>query len=82
MIHKNGRVHGCTKQCLENMIIFGEKNLRRLLKEYEEHYHFERNHQGIENQIVKVNDTLQHSQKGEGEILKKANETTKVKFSS
>ena len=53
------------------MIIFGEKNLRRFLKEYEEHYHFERNHQGIENQIVKVNDTLQHSQKGEGEILKK-----------
>ena len=53
------------------MIIFGEKNLRRFLKEYEEHYHFERNHQGIENQIVKVNDTLQHSQKGECEILKK-----------
>jgi len=58
-------------ECLNNMIIFGEKNLRKFLKEYTEHYHFERNHQGIKNEIIKTNATLIHSQKGKGKILKK-----------
>ena len=59
------------EECLGNMIIFGEKNLRKFLKEYTEHYHFERNHQGIKNEIIKTNATLIHSQKGKGKILKK-----------
>jgi len=59
-------------ECLNNMIIFGEKNLRRFLKEYAEHYHFERNHQGIENEIIESdNETLKHSQSGKGAIVKK-----------
>jgi len=58
------------EECLENMIIFGEKNLRKFLKEYAEHYHFERNHQGLGNQIIKADDTLIHSRKGEGKIIK------------
>ncbi len=59
-------------ECINNMIIFGEKNLRRFLKQYSEHYHFERNHQGIGNEIIESdNEVLLHSKKGEGEILKK-----------
>lgn len=59
------------EECLGNMIIFGEKNLRRFLKQYSEHYHFERNHQGIGNDVIKTSETLLYSQKGNGTIVKK-----------
>ncbi len=34
------------------MIFFGEKHLWHVVKEYVEHYHAERNHQGIGNQLI------------------------------
>jgi hypothetical protein len=34
------------------MILFGEASLRRALKEYIEHYHTERNHQGVGNRLL------------------------------
>ena len=34
------------------MILFGEKSLHHVLKEYAAHYHFERNHQGIGNVLI------------------------------
>ena len=59
-------------ECLNNMIIFGEKNLRKFLKEYTEHYHFERNHQGIDNEIIESeNETLKHSKSSNDPIVKK-----------
>ena len=39
-------------ECLNRMIFFGEKSLRRALSEFEEHYHTERNHQGLGNNII------------------------------
>jgi len=37
---------------LDKMIFFGETSLRRALMEFEEHYHAERNHQGLGNKII------------------------------
>ena len=34
------------------MILFGEDHLRHALGEYVEHYHRERNHQGIGNELI------------------------------
>jgi hypothetical protein len=34
------------------MILFGERSLRRAMKEYVEHYHTERNHQGKGNVLL------------------------------
>ena len=34
------------------MIFFGETSLRRAINEFLEHYHHERNHQGLENRLV------------------------------
>ena len=34
-------------------VFFGEKSLRRSVSQYLEHYHFERNHQGLGNKIIK-----------------------------
>jgi putative transposase len=44
-------VRSIKSECLEHIILFGEKSLRHVLKEYLAHYHAERNHQGIENTI-------------------------------
>ncbi len=34
------------------MIFFGEKSLRRAVNAYLEHHHAERNHQGLDNEII------------------------------
>jgi putative transposase len=35
------------------MILIGESSLRRALSEFDLHYHAERNHQGLENKIIR-----------------------------
>ena len=39
-------------ECLSGLILFGEKNLLKVLKEYTIYYHQERNHQGMKNQLL------------------------------
>jgi transposase InsO family protein len=39
-------------ECVNRLIFFGEASLRRALKEFMTHYHEERNHQGLANQII------------------------------
>ncbi|WP_144996396.1 integrase core domain-containing protein [Polystyrenella longa] len=39
-------------ECLNKMIFFGQHSLERALKEYVAHYHSERNHQGLDNQLI------------------------------
>jgi transposase InsO family protein len=37
------------ESCLDQMIFFGEDSLRSAIREFIGHYHFERNHQGLDN---------------------------------
>jgi transposase InsO family protein len=39
-------------ECLAQVIPIGEAHLRRAVREYVEHYHGERNHQGISNRLI------------------------------
>ncbi len=39
-------------ECLNRMIFFGEKPVRRAVGEFLEHYHKERNHQGLGNRLI------------------------------
>lgn len=39
-------------ECISGLIFFGEESLRRALKEYTNHYHQERNHQGKNNHLL------------------------------
>jgi putative transposase len=39
-------------ECLQRMIFFGESSLRRAIHEYLDHYHSERSHQGIGNEVI------------------------------
>ncbi len=45
-------VRSIKSECLNKMLIFGERHLRYLVNEYMEHYHTERPHQGIGNNII------------------------------
>lgn len=45
-------VRSFKESCLDRMILFGERSLRRALPEFVAHYHFERNHQGLDNQLL------------------------------
>jgi transposase InsO family protein len=39
-------------ESLDRIVPLGERHLRRAVTEFAEHYHFERNHQGIGNQLI------------------------------
>jgi hypothetical protein len=39
-------------ECLDRVIIFGERRLRHALSEFLVHYHGERNHQGLGNDLI------------------------------
>ena len=39
-------------ECLDRMIFFGRKSLENAVREYVEHYHAERNHQGLGNELI------------------------------
>ncbi|MBL9168748.1 MAG: transposase, partial [Verrucomicrobiales bacterium] len=41
------------ESCLEDLILFGESSLREWVSQFVEHYHQERNHQGLENKIIR-----------------------------
>jgi putative transposase len=45
-------VRSIKEECLDRVIPFGERHLRRTMAEYVEHDHRERNHQGIENALI------------------------------
>ena len=45
-------VRSIKEECLEQMIVFGEDSLRNSIHSFVEHYHLERNHQGLENRVI------------------------------
>lgn len=40
------------EECLDRMIFFGEAALRHAVRDFLEHYHRERNHQGLGNRLI------------------------------
>ena len=42
------------EECLSNVILIVESSLRRAIGQFCEHYHGERNHQGLENRIIEA----------------------------
>jgi putative transposase len=42
-------------ECLNHLILVGERSLRRAVEEFCAHYHEERNHQGLENKLIEAN---------------------------
>ena len=47
-------VRSIKDECLNRMIFIGQASLRRAVAEYMDHYHGERNHQGLANRLIHV----------------------------
>ena len=45
-------VRSAKHECINRMIFFGERSLRKATREFAAHYHGERNHQGIDNRLI------------------------------
>ncbi len=45
-------VRSVKSECLAQIIPLGERHLRKAVKEYTDHYHSERNHQGLDNELI------------------------------
>ena len=45
-------IRSIKSECLDKMLIFGEAHLRYCISQYILHYHGERAHQGLDNQII------------------------------
>jgi putative transposase len=45
-------VRSIKEECLDRMIPVGERHFRRAMAAYVEHYHCERNHQGLQNALI------------------------------
>jgi transposase InsO family protein len=56
-------VRSIKEECLERLILCGERHLRRTIAEFVAHYHAERNHQGIGNELIEP------LQRGDGQGL-------------
>lgn len=53
------------RECLSQMIFFGKSSLRQATRSYIEHYHGERNHQGLGNRLIESDES---TAKRDGEI--------------
>jgi len=45
-------VRSIREDCLNHLVLLGEGHLRTVVAEYVEHYHTERNHQGLANELI------------------------------
>ena len=50
--HAERFVRSVKESCLQRMIWFGERSLRKGIQEFMTHYHTERNHQGLANRLI------------------------------
>lgn len=56
--HLERFIRSIKEECLERMIFFGEQSLRSAVTAYLEHYHAERNHQGLANKLIQPSDEV------------------------
>ena len=45
-------VRSIKEECLSRVVLLSERHLRFIVHEYFEHYHRERNHQGLDNELL------------------------------
>ena len=53
-------VRSIKEETLRQMLLLGERSLHYVLQQYLAHYHAERNHQGLENQLIAAAPGLDH----------------------
>jgi putative transposase len=54
-------VRSIKEECLNRVIPFGDRHRRRTIAEFVGHYHRERNHQGLENELIDGAPAVKHA---------------------
>lgn len=67
--HAERFVRTIRNESLDKFVIFGERHLRHLIKEFMVHYHAERFHQGLGGQLVMANRASANDKVADGAIL-------------
>ena len=52
--HAERFVRSIKSECLDRVIVLGERHLRQAIREFMAHYHRERNHQGLRNELIEA----------------------------
>jgi len=65
--HADRFVRTIKESCLNRMILSGEGSLRKTVREFLAHYHGERNHQGLGNRLI----SLEESHAGKGGAIRR-----------
>ncbi len=65
-------VRSIKHDCLNHLILVGEASLRRTRNEYLKHYHMERNHQGLGNDIPFPKPAITENEYDNGHVAKKS----------
>jgi transposase InsO family protein len=58
-------------ECLDKLVPLGERHLRLAISEYIQHYHIERNHQGLDNQLIATNAPCDTPANGGSPVLRR-----------
>ena len=66
--HAERFVRSIKESCLERMILFGETSVRKATAQFVEHYHGERNHQGLGNRLISPEDI---DRLGQGDVARR-----------
>jgi len=62
--HAERFVRSIKSECLNKIIFFGERQLRRAVEQFIAHYHAERNHQGLDNQLIEPGESVGKAEGG------------------
>jgi putative transposase len=66
--HAERFVRSIKESCLERLILFGEASVRKATAQFIEHYHCERNHQGLGNRLISPEDL---DRLGKGDVARR-----------
>jgi putative transposase len=60
--HAERFVLSIKSECLDRIVPLSQNHLRRAIRNYIEHYHRERHHQGLDGKLIDPDDTAGHSE--------------------
>jgi hypothetical protein len=70
--HAERFVKTVREECLNHLVLFGERHLRHVIKEFIAHYHGERFHQGLGGQLIEKQVGLTSEKGARGKVARRS----------
>jgi transposase len=59
-------------ECMNHLVLFGERHLRHVIKEFMAHYHRERFHQGLGGQLIEAQTSSANERMARGKVVRRS----------